>query len=275
LLKITTSADRQLQLSLAAMGGKGVFVKELEEALLDGRADIAVHSMKDVPMVLPEGLNLVCMLKREDPQDVFISNRFQSLDLLPRGAVVGTSSLRRQTQLLALRPDLIFKSLRGNVETRLKALDEGQFDAIILAAAGLNRLQLASRISSYLAPEVMLPAAGQGALGIECRSEDYSVIKLIQPLNDQETADCVIAERAMCRRLGGGCQVPVAAFAKIYHDVLHLRGLVAGAMGKKVLMSELSGPRASANSMGIALAENLLKQGAAQLLKEFYEHQST
>lgn len=270
-LGITTQADKMLEVSLTEIGGKGLFVKELEEALLDGRADIAVHSMKDVPMVLPPGLILPVIGPREDPRDAFISNRYGSLQQMPAHAVLGTSSLRRQTQITAQRSDLELRQLRGNIHTRLKRLDAGDFAGIILASAGLKRMGLASRISSYLSIEQSLPAAGQGALGIECREDDFAVQALIAPLNDPITEACVVAERAMCRRLGGGCQVPVAAYAEIHHGELRLRGLVSSRHAKRVLRAELTGDAAQADSIGNQVADVLLQQGAADILAEFME----
>lgn len=269
LLGITTQADKRLDVVLTEIGGKGLFVKELEEALLDGRADIAVHSMKDVPMDLPEGLALPVIGKREEPRDVFVSNQFHSLAELPRGAIVGTSSLRRQTQLRALRSDLTLNNLRGNINTRLRRLDDGDYDAIILAAAGLKRMSFGSRIRSYLSTEQSLPSAGQGALGIECREGDEAVMKLIAPLADEITTDCVTAERALCRRLGGGCKVPVAAYAEIHHGELQLRGLVANQAGTTILRARLSGDPKNADNIGTRVAEALLQQGAEAILKEF------
>ncbi len=271
LLGITTEADRQLNVNLLEIGGKGLFVKELEEALLSGKADIAVHSMKDVPMELPAGLILPVIGKREEPRDVFVSNTYKTLAELPRGASIGTSSLRRQTQLRALRPELTFKNLRGNINTRLNKLDAGDYHAIVLAAAGLKRMGLGARISSYLPTDEVLPAAGQGALGIECRAEDAHVLDLIQPLNDVTTHACVTAERALCRRLNGGCKVPVAAFAVREADKLVLRGLVANSDGTRIIRTQQTGAMDHANAIGDRGGEELLQQGAAAILKEFYE----
>ncbi len=269
LLGITTQADKRLDVKLIEIGGKGLFVKELEEALLDGRADIAVHSMKDMPMMLPEGLVLPVICQREEPRDVFVSNRYRSLAELPTGATLGTSSLRRQTQLMALRHDIEFNMLRGNINTRLQRLDDGAFDAIILAAAGLKRLGLGSRISSYLSAEQVLPSAGQGALGIECRQDDQHTIDLISPLNDTVTSQCVSAERALCRRIGGGCSVPVAAYAQVHHNELHLRGLVANRDGTRILRAHLTGSADHADSIGTRVAEELIQQGAEKILRTF------
>lgn len=271
LLGITTEADRQLDITLTEIGGKGLFVKELEEALLAGKADIAVHSMKDVPMNLPPGLILPVIGKREEPRDVFVSDNYKTLAELPRGSSVGTSSLRRQTQLQALRPDLTFKNLRGNVNTRLKKLDAGDYHAIVLAAAGLKRMGLSNRISSYLSIEEMLPAAGQGALGIECLAEAQHVLDLINPLNDANTHACVIAERALCRRLNGGCKVPIAAFAQLHHGKLTLQGLVANRQGTRLLRTYQSGEMDHAEQLGERGGDELLQQGAAAILREFYD----
>jgi len=269
LLRITTQADKRLDMTLTEIGGKGLFVKELEEALFAGRADIAVHSMKDVPMELPPGLCLPAIGKREEPRDVFISNQYESFATLPKGASLGTSSLRRQTQLLAIRSDIVFHSLRGNINTRLNRLDTGDFDAIILAAAGLIRMNLSARIRSYLSIEQSLPAAGQGALGIECREDDERILAMITSLNDKITHDCVSAERALCRRLGGGCKVPVAAYAEIHHGVLSLQGLVASYDGIRILRAKWEGDPAHASRIGTKVADALLQQGAEKILKEF------
>lgn len=268
-LGITTKADKMLEVTLSEVGGKGLFVKELEEALLDGRADIAVHSMKDVPMELPAGLCLPVMSQREDPRDAFISNHYATFDVLPAHARIGTASLRRQTQLCALRADLDLQTLRGNINTRLRRLDEGDFDAIILAGAGLTRMGFFPRIRHYFSPQQMLPAAGQGVLGIECRSDDKEILKLIAPLNDELTYTCVSAERAVCRGLEGGCKVPVAAYAEMQQDHLYLRALVANRDGQRILRAECHGHYTSAETMGKRLAEELLQQGAAQILQEF------
>lgn len=269
LLGMTTQADQRLDVMLTEIGGKGLFVKELEEALLDKRADIAVHSMKDVPMELPPGLILPVIGKREEPRDALVSNSYRFLAEMPSGSSVGTSSLRRQTQLRALRPDLIFRTLRGNINTRLRRLDEGDYDAIILAAAGLKRLHLGDRICAYLSPEESLPSAGQGALGIECRQGDDAVLALIEPLNDPITHARVVAERAVCRRLGGGCKVPVAAYAEIHHSVLHLRGLVANEDGSRILRAHRDGDIQQADNIGTRVAEELLQQGAEKILQAF------
>lgn len=269
LLGITTEADKRLNISLTEIGGKGLFVKELEQALLQGRADIAVHSMKDVPMTLPQGLQLPVICKRTEPRDAFISTKYKSIDHLPPNARLGTSSLRRQTQLRSYYPHLNLTNLRGNINTRLDRLDHGDFDAIILAAAGLKRMQFEERINEYLSIEKMLPAAGQGALGIECRSNDSYVQQLIAPLNHALTYDCLIAERAMCRYLNGGCRLPIAAFAEIHLNQLTLRGLVANRDGSKVLYEEFTGVRTDAEEIGTQMAKLLLAQGAQQILQEF------
>ena len=270
LVPLTSRGDKILDVPLAKVGGKGLFVKELEQALLAGEADIAVHSMKDVPMEFPQGLGLSVICPREDARDAFVSNRFNSLEELPQGAVVGTSSLRRQCQLLAYRPDLEIKFLRGNVQTRLQKLDDGEYDAIILAAAGLIRLELQARIRAFIAPEQSLPAGGQGAVGIECRIDDAATIALLKPLHHQATAEQVLAERAMNRHLQGGCQVPIACYAIHQGDGLWLRGLVGSPDGNQMLFDEISGSVAEAEKIGIELAERLLAAGADKILAEVY-----
>jgi len=272
LIGMSTQGDKILDTPLAKIGGKGLFVKELEQGMLEGRADIAVHSMKDVPVELPEGLHLAVIMEREDPRDAFVSNRYSRLEELPQGSVVGTSSLRRQCQLADRRPDLKIAPLRGNVNTRLRKLDEGEFDAIILATAGLKRLGFQKRITSYIETGDSLPAIGQGAIGIECRADDERVNALIQPLHDPETACCVLAERAMNHRLMGGCQVPIAGFAVLNHDKLFMRGLVGEPDGSRIMRAEISGPSSEAEALGIAVAEDLLGQGADQVLKHLYQH---
>ena len=263
---MTTRGDQILDTSLSKIGGKGLFIKELEQALEDKSADIAVHSMKDVPMNMPAGFTLAAIAEREDPRDAFISNRYASLDALPPGSVVGTSSLRRESQLRARFPRLQVQPLRGNVQTRLRKLDEGQFAAIILAAAGLKRLGLADRITALLSPELSLPAVGQGALGIECRTDRQDLIKLLRPLHHLETAQCVEAERAMSRALGGSCQVPLGGFAEIASEVLRLRGFVASPDGTCIISNELSGKPEMGEVMGAQLAQNLKMQGAEEIL---------
>lgn len=270
LVPLTSRGDKILDVPLAKVGGKGLFVKELEQALLAGEADIAVHSMKDVPMEFPQGLGLAVICPREDARDAFVSNRYSSLDDVPAGAVIGTSSLRRQCQLLAARPDLQVSFLRGNVQTRLQKLDDGEYDAIILAAAGLIRLELQERIRAYIAPEQSLPAGGQGAVGIECRMDDAATIALIKPLHHCTTAEQVLAERAMNRRLQGGCQVPIACYAIHRGDQLWLRGLVGAPDGSQMLFDEITGPVAEAETIGVALAERLLAAGADKILAEVY-----
>ena len=272
LLGMTSRGDQLLDMPLAKVGGKGLFVKELETALLERRADIAVHSMKDVPMEFPEGLGLGVICEREDPSDAFVSNRYSSLEALPAGSVVGTSSLRRECQLRARRPDLQVRFLRGNVNTRLRKLDEGEYDAIILASAGLIRLGFAGRIARKLAVEDSLPAGGQGAVGIELRREDARVLELLQVLHHEPTAQRVTAERAMNQRLQGGCQVPIACYAEHLAggQRLRLRGLVGKPDGSLLLRAEGEAPVADAGKLGIQVAEALLTQGAAGILAEVY-----
>ena len=271
LVPMVTKGDIILDTPLAKVGGKGLFVKELEVAMLEGRADIAVHSMKDVPVEFPEGLGLEVICPREDPRDAFVSNHIQSFEDLPQGAIVGTSSLRRQCQIKALRPDLDIRDLRGNVNTRLRKLDEGEYDAIILAAAGLIRLEMPARIRQFIAPEVMLPANGQGAVGIECRTNDQRIKSLLAPLECQKTRYRVFAERAMNRALEGGCQVPIGSFAELTDDNLYLRGLVGAVDGSQIIRDEVSGHVSEAEALGLALADKLLAQGADAILKAVYE----
>ena len=271
LLAMSTQGDKILDTPLAKIGGKGLFIKELEQAMLDDRADIAVHSMKDVPVEFPPGLHLSTIMEREDPRDAFVSNHFSRFDDLPKGATVGTSSLRRQCQLLDQRPDLEIHPLRGNVNTRLRKLDEGEYDAIILAAAGLIRLDFDDRITHFIEPEQSLPAVGQGAVGIECRIDDPRINELLAPLNHEETALRVRAERAMNNRLEGGCQVPIAGHAIIQDDQLFLRGLVGTTDGEEIVRGEIAGPAEAGEAMGTALAEELLQRGASEILKALYE----
>ncbi|WP_286263552.1 hydroxymethylbilane synthase [Thalassotalea atypica] len=271
LVPMTTKGDIILDTPLAKVGGKGLFVKELEVAMLENRADIAVHSMKDVPVEFPEGLGLEVICPREDPRDAFVSNTFENFDDLPQGAIVGTSSLRRMCQLKAMRPDLDIRDLRGNVNTRLKKLDEGQYDAIILAAAGLIRLEMPERIKSYIEPETMLPANGQGAVGIECRTDDDTIKALIAPLECKETRVRVLAERAMNRALEGGCQVPIGSYATVNGDEIYLRGLVGATDGSTILHDEVTGPCTDGEKLGLDLAKKLLEQGADEILKQVYE----
>ncbi len=266
LVTMTTQGDKILDVPLAKIGGKGLFIKELEQGMLAGEADIAVHSMKDVPMELPQGFGLPVICRREVPLDAFVSHEYARIEDLPQGARVGTSSLRRSSQLLHKRPDLEILSLRGNVQTRLSKLDNGDFDAIILASAGLVRLELEARIRSRIPAETMLPAVGQGAVGIECREGDEDIISLISFLDDKQTNLCVSAERAFNHRLEGGCQVPIAGHAILEGDELWLRGLVASVDGREVVSGETRGPAAEGESLGTALAEDLLSRGAGRLL---------
>ncbi|MCB1802593.1 MAG: hydroxymethylbilane synthase [Gammaproteobacteria bacterium] len=270
ILGMSTQGDKILDTPLAKIGGKGLFVKELEERMLSNDADIAVHSMKDVPVELPDGLHLAVILEREDPRDAFVSNDHASLVSLPQGARVGTSSLRRQCQLSDRRPDLEIIPLRGNVNTRLRKLDDGEYDAIILAAAGLLRLGFAERIRSFIDTGDSLPAIGQGAIGIECRSDDARINALLAPLHHDDTATCVQAERAMNHRLEGGCQVPIGGHATLADGMLHMRGLVGTVDGSEIVRAEIRGPRAEAKQLGTTLAEELLDHGAARILRDLY-----
>ncbi|QTT86225.1 hydroxymethylbilane synthase [Pseudomonas chlororaphis] len=270
LVPMVSRGDKLLDSPLSKIGGKGLFVKELETALLENEADIAVHSMKDVPMDFPEGLGLFCICEREDPRDAFVSNTYSSLDDLPAGSIVGTSSLRRQAQLLARRPDLQIRFLRGNVNTRLAKLDAGEYDAIILAAAGLIRLGFEDRISSSISVDDSLPAGGQGAVGIECRTADSKIHKLLAPLHHVDTADRVTAERALNKHLNGGCQVPIACYAVLEGDQLWLRGLVGEPSGGVLLSAEARAPRSAAAALGVQVAEALLAQGADDILRAVY-----
>ena len=267
-LGMTTEGDRRLDSSLAKIGGKGLFVKELEQALLDGRADIAVHSMKDVPMVLPDGFMIAATMAREEPRDAFVSNRFDSLQSLPAGSIVGTSSLRRESLIRARRPDLQVQPLRGNVQTRLRKLDENQFMAIILAAAGLKRLGLQQRITQLLEPEESLPAVGQGALGIECRADRPELGDLLEPLDDDPTRRCVEAERSLSRALAGSCNVPLGGYAQIIGDQMRLRGFVAKPDGSKLIEDEIT-MRCSESepvALGQEVARRLSERGAKEIL---------
>lgn len=270
LVTFTTRGDRILDTPLAKIGGKGLFVKELESALLDGSADLAVHSMKDVPMEFPAGLGLAAICERADPRDAFVSAHFEELAQLPQGARVGTSSLRRQAQLRGRRPDLQILTLRGNVNTRLAKLDAGEFDAIILAAAGLERLRLADRIRQRLPVDLSLPAGGQGAVGVEIRLDDERVKALLAPLHHQPTALCVRAERALNGHLQGGCQVPIGAYAELEGDAIRLRGLVGDPDGSAVLRAEREGAAADPEALGVAVARDLLGQGAGRILDRVY-----
>ncbi|HOP17834.1 MAG: hydroxymethylbilane synthase [Chromatiaceae bacterium] len=267
---MSTEGDKILDTPLAKIGGKGLFVKELEQRMLAGDADIAVHSMKDVPVDLPDGLHLSVILEREDPRDAFVSNHHASLVALPEGARVGTSSLRRQCQLADRRPDLQIIPLRGNVNTRLRKLDEEAYDAIILASAGLLRLGLGERIRSFIPTGESLPAIGQGAIGIECRAEDARINDLLAPLHHEPTASCVRAERAMNHRLQGGCQVPIGGHATLHDGEIHLRGLVGTIDGSEVIRAETRGAQADAEQLGQSVAEELLAHGAAEILRELY-----
>ena len=270
LVKMVTKGDKILDAPLAKVGGKGLFVKELETGMLQGDADIAVHSMKDVPVEFPDGLHLAVICEREDPRDAFVSNQIKNFQDLPHGARVGTSSLRRQAQIKALRPDIEIISLRGNVNTRLAKLDEGQYDAIILAAAGLIRLGFHDRIAEFIEPSISLPAIGQGAIGIECRTDDERVKQLIAPLNHEQTAIRVLAERAMNNRLEGGCQVPIGGYAEIDHGVILLRGLVGEPDGSLIIRGDISGHPEDAEELGTVLADDLLSRGADKILKAIY-----
>ena len=273
LVGMTTRGDQLLDSPLSKIGGKALFVKELEQAMIEGRADMAVHSMKDVPMEFPPGLELAVICEREDPRDAFVSNRFANVTELPQGAVVGTSSLRRECQLRSLRPDLVVRSLRGNVQTRLRKLDDGEFDAIVLAAAGLLRLELTERIASFMEPEQSLPAVGQGAVGVEVRSDDAELKTLLEPLGHDQTSLRVRAERAMNRRLEGGCQVPIAGYALLEEEQLWLRGLVGSPDGATVLQAEARGSCSDPEALGRAVAEALLAQGAGDILAAVYGEQ--
>lgn len=270
LVSMTTQGDKILDTPLAKVGGKGLFVKELEVGMLEGRADLAVHSMKDVPVDFPDGLEIVSILPREDPRDAFISNQYQSLEELPQGAKVGTSSLRRQCQLRAQRGDLVIEDLRGNVNTRLKKLDDGNYDAILLASAGMKRMGWQERITQVLATSTLLPAVGQGAIGIECRNDDERVLAYIHELNDSHSAIRVRAERAFNQRLMGGCQVPIAGYAELEHGVIVLRGLVGRPDGADMVQGVISGRPEDAEELGQVLADDLLSRGAREILDELY-----
>jgi len=268
ILGMTTTGDQILNSPLAKIGGKGLFVKELEQALEEGRADIAVHSMKDVPMTLPPGFMLAATGEREDPRDAFVSNQHPNLEALPEGSVVGTSSLRRECQLRARFPHLKIEPLRGNVQTRLRKLDEGQFAAIILAAAGLKRLDLGHRITALIEPEQSLPAVGQGALGIECREGRDDLVALLAPLHHAESAACVASERAMSRALQGSCQVPLGGFAQIVAGELRLRGFVASIDGQRMIRDEVHGKPENAEQLGVEMGQRLIALGADKILAE-------
>jgi hydroxymethylbilane synthase len=274
LVPMTTQGDRITDRPLAEVGGKGLFIKELEIALAEDRADIAVHSMKDVPTDMPPGMSIVCMLKRADAHDAFVSTRFPTFDSLPQGARVGTSSLRRQCQLKAARPDLEMHPLRGNVETRLRKLDEGQYDAIVLASAGLIRLGLQHRITQPIPFERSLPAVGQAVVGVECRSDDERSIALVAGLNDTEASTCCSCERAFALRLQGSCQSPIAGFAELSGSTLTLQGVVGASDGRRIYRDSIEGASSTAESIGIELAERLLAAGADVLLAEQRGHVS-
>lgn len=268
---IKTKGDIILDVPLAKVGGKGLFVKEIEEALLNGEADLAVHSMKDVPMELPQGLLLGCVPPRENPTDCLLSCQYDSVAALPQNACVGTSSLRRQAQLLAQRPDLRIESLRGNVDTRLRKLRDGVYDAIVLASAGLNRLELTAPCMHSLDPQVFLPAVGQGALGIECREDDYDLFALLAQLEDTPTRVCVEAERGFLAGLEGGCQVPIAGHARLLDDdTLCLEGLVAEVDGSRILRAQKQGHTSQARQWGLELASEILDQGGRAILEKLY-----
>lgn len=270
LITMMTQGDKILDTPLAKIGGKGLFVKELEQGMLNGLADIAVHSMKDVPMELPDGLHIGAILSREDPRDAFVSDRFECLDQLPLNARIGTSSLRRQCQIKRIFPDCEIIALRGNVGTRLEKLKTDNLDAIILASAGLKRLELAHRITRTIEPEICLPAVGQGAIGIECRVDDILINNLIKPLADDSTTLCVEAERSFNKRLNGGCQVPIAGYAELTDDTLRLRGLVGSPDGIKLLVGEVEKSINDTKDIGTSLADELLKKGAAKILNDLH-----
>jgi hydroxymethylbilane synthase len=270
LQRIKTSGDKILDVPLAAIGGKGLFVKEIEEALLQSEIDLAVHSMKDVPTVLPDELDILCVPEREDPRDVLVSRDSCSLDQLPKGSRVGTSSLRRQAQLLHYRLDLRIQLLRGNLDTRLRKLQNGEYEAIVLAAAGLSRMGWSNKVTEYLPPEVSLPAIGQGALGLEGRRKDRFVQALVEKLEHRPTRTAVMAERALLERLEGGCQVPIAAHATIKGDTLIMDGLIASVDGRRLIRDTIQGPASEAQGLGMQLAEKLLAQGGDVILNEIY-----
>ncbi|MFA6178325.1 MAG: hydroxymethylbilane synthase [Candidatus Methylopumilus sp.] len=272
ILGMTTTGDQILDSPLAKIGGKGLFVKELEQALADGRADLAVHSMKDVPMHLPEGFALAAIGEREDPRDAFVANNFKTLEELPPGSIVGTSSLRRQSQLQARLPHLKIESLRGNVQTRLRKLDEGQYAAIILAAAGLKRLGLGDRITQLISTEHSIPAVGQGALGIEINADRQDLLSVLAPLNHPATASCVEAERGMSRALAGSCQVPLGAYAERHGEELRMTGFVASVDGKEIIREAITGAASNPEALGQALAGKLRALGADRILAALADH---
>ena len=270
LVTFTTKGDKILDTPLAKIGGKGLFVKELETAILEGKADIAAHSIKDVPMEFPKGLFLATILEREEPCDAFVSNNFSSIQSLPENSVVGTCSLRRRSQLLSKRPDLKIKDLRGNVNSRLEKLDNGDYDAIILACAGLIRLDMEKRIKQRISSSWILPAVGQGAVGLEAREGDEEVLSLISVLKHDDTTDRIIAERALNKKLEGGCQVPIASYAMLDGDTLHLQALVGEPDGSKIVLGDISGHRSEGEQLGEKLAEDLLSRGAKEILEKLY-----
>lgn len=270
LVTFTTQGDKILDTPLAKIGGKGLFVKELEVAILEGKADIAAHSIKDVPMEFPEGLFLSTILEREEPCDALVSNKYDSVQTLPEGAVIGTCSLRRRSQLLSKRPDLKIKDLRGNVNSRLKKLDNGDYDGIVLACAGLIRLDMEKRIKQRISSSWILPAVGQGAVGLEAREGDEDTLKLLSVLNHTDTADRITAERALNKRLQGGCQVPIACYAMLDGDTLHLQALVGEPDGSEIVQGDISGHRKDGEQLGIKLADDLLSRGAKEILEKLY-----
>ncbi|MBE9568297.1 MAG: hydroxymethylbilane synthase [Proteobacteria bacterium] len=270
LVTFTTKGDKILDTPLAKIGGKGLFVKELENAILEGKADIAAHSIKDVPIEFPEGLFLSTILEREEPCDAFVSNKIDSVQKLPVGAIVGTCSLRRKSQLLSKRPDLKIKDLRGNVNSRLQKLDNGDYDAIILACAGLVRLDMADRIKQRIASSWILPAVGQGAVGLEARIDDEETLELISALQHTDTADRITAERSLNKQLNGGCQVPIASYAMLDGDTLHLQALVGEPDGSLLVEGNISGHRDDGVQLGIDLANDLLSRGAKEILEKLY-----
>jgi len=273
LVTFSTQGDKILDTPLAKIGGKGLFVKELEVAMLEGKADIAAHSIKDVPMEFPQGLFLSTVMEREEPCDAFVSNTADSIDDLPQGAIVGTCSLRRRCQLLSKRPDLQIKDLRGNVNSRLAKLDNGDYDAIVLACAGLIRLQMEERIRQRIDSSWILPAVGQGAVGLEARQDDVDTLELIAPLNHADTASRIAAERALNHRLEGGCQVPIASYATLHEDAIHLQGLVGEPDGSNIVSGDIASHRKDAEDLGRTLAEDLLSRGAKEILEKLYNEQ--
>ncbi len=268
--RIKTTGDMILDVPLARVGGKGLFVKEIEEALLSGGIDLAVHSMKDVPTDLPDRLAIVAITRREDPRDAFLSVKYRKFEELPRGAKLGTSSLRRQTQLLGLRPDLSVETLRGNLDTRIRKMEEGRYDAIILAAAGLRRLGWEAKITEYIPEEMSLPAIGQGALGIEIRVDDPDTREAVSFLNDRDTAFAVRAERGFLKRLEGGCQVPIASYGRTEGDSIFLKGMVGRPDGSEIIRGSVRGSASDPEALGVGLAEQLLARGAKEILDEVY-----